>query len=115
MTRYQYVVLTNPVEGREDEFNEWYTNTHVHDVLRIPGFLSAQRFELSGDGQRAPEPHPWKYFALYEIETDDLTSVLDELTRRYDTADMVMSKALAPERLGLIYEAITERLAPAPR
>ncbi|GEM31280.1 hypothetical protein NN3_22870 [Nocardia neocaledoniensis NBRC 108232] len=111
MTRYQYAVLTNPVEGREDEFNEWYTNTHVRDVLRIPGFVSAQRFELSSDGQRAAGPHPWRYFALYEIETDDLPAVLDELARRYDTADMVMSSALAPERLGLIYEAITERLS----
>ncbi|AHH17580.1 hypothetical protein NONO_c27880 [Nocardia nova SH22a] len=109
MTKFHYVVLTNPVTGREDEFNDWYSNTHVHDVLRVPGFVAAQRFELAGAAQRAEPPYPWSYLALYEIETDDLPSVMDDLARRYNTDDMVISESMHPERLGLIYEAITDR------
>ncbi|MGW4287245.1 hypothetical protein ACWEIK_09945 [Streptomyces sp. NPDC004673] len=108
MPRYTYVVLTNPVEGREDEYNEWYTNTHVHDALKVPGFVGAQRFKLAG-AQRNEAPYPWQYLALYEIETDDLQKSIDELAARYDTPAMVISTALHPQRLGLIYEELTPR------
>ncbi|MDA3644252.1 hypothetical protein LZ318_31435 [Saccharopolyspora indica] len=104
MPRYTYVVLTNPVEGKEDEFNDWYTNTHVHDAVRVPGFVSAQRFKLAG-AQRS-ESRPWGYLAIYELETDDLQASVDELAKRYNTPDMVISEALHPERLGLIFEAM---------
>ncbi|MGV9423324.1 hypothetical protein ACWDO7_03405 [Streptomyces sp. NPDC003656] len=113
MPRYTYVVLTNPVEGREDEYNEWYTNTHVHDALKVPGFVGAQRFKLA-DAQRNEAPYPWKYLALYEIETDDLQKSIDELSARYNTADMVISEALHPERLGLIFEELTPRVEAQP-
>lgn len=66
------VVMTNPVAGREDEFNDWYENQHIADVLALPGFVGAQRFEL-GDGQVGPELSPQgyhRYLVLYEIEID---------------------------------------------
>lgn len=113
MPRYTYAVLTNPVEGKEDEFNEWYTNTHVHDALAVPGFVSAQRFQLA-DAQRGAAPFPWRYFAIYEIETDDLQQTIDALAERYNTPDMVISEALHPERLGLIFEAMGPRLEATP-
>ncbi|WP_167480822.1 hypothetical protein [Mesorhizobium waimense] len=44
MSRHVFTVLNNPVEGREAEFNAWYDDRHVHDILRLPGLVSAQRF-----------------------------------------------------------------------
>jgi hypothetical protein len=39
---------------------------------------------------------------------------MEDLARRYNTEDMVISASMHPERLGLIYEAITDRCqAPA--
>jgi hypothetical protein len=29
--------------GREDEFNLWYDPTHLPDVLKLPGFVSARQ------------------------------------------------------------------------
>ena len=29
------VVLSSPVEGREDEYNEWYSNVHLREVVEI--------------------------------------------------------------------------------
>lgn len=49
MSRHVFAVLTNPVEGREPEFNAWY-DRHLHDILRLPGLVSAQRFQLSRNG-----------------------------------------------------------------
>jgi hypothetical protein len=68
---YKFVVLTNAVEGREDEYNDWYTNRHLPDVLAIPGIVEAVRFELAGTQRIAP-PWPYRYLAIYDIETDDI-------------------------------------------
>jgi len=42
------LVYSNPVPGMEDEFNEWYSSRHVHEILLVPGYLSAQRFRVTG-------------------------------------------------------------------
>ncbi|MFF1688001.1 MULTISPECIES: hypothetical protein [unclassified Streptomyces] len=109
MPRYTYVVLTNPIEGKEAEFNDWYTNTHVHDALKVPGFVSAQRFRLAPE-QRGEAPFPWGYLAIYELEIDDLQKSIDALAARYNTPDMVISEGLHPERLGLIFQEMGPRL-----
>ena len=62
------VVLTNPVPGKEDEFNEWYTNIHIQEICQLSGFKSAQRFKLS-DAQMGPDG-AHGYLAIYEIEGD---------------------------------------------
>ena len=62
------VVLTNPVPGKEDEFNEWYTNIHIQEICQISGFKSARRFKL-GDDQLGPGGEH-RYLAIYEIEGD---------------------------------------------
>jgi hypothetical protein len=106
MPKYTFMVLTNPVEGQDDTYNDWYTNRHLADVLNVPGFVSAQRFKLA-DAQRGNPPHPWRYLALYQIETDDLKKTLATLSERSGTEAMVISDAVAPERMGFVYEAIT--------
>ena len=40
-------VLTHPVEGREADYNQWYTEIHLAEVLALPGFVAVQRFKLS--------------------------------------------------------------------
>jgi hypothetical protein len=91
--KQQFLVFTNPVEGREDEYNEWYDNVHLGDVQRVPGITGAQRFELvetdSGDGP--PPAH--RYLAVYDLEGDAGTA-LGELMVRFGTPDMVASDAL---------------------
>jgi hypothetical protein len=111
MTKYTFVVLTNAVEGKDDAFDEWYTNTHLGDVLAVPGFVSAQRFKLT-DAQRAKPPHPFRYLALYEIETNDLQKTLDELGKRSGTPAMVLTDTMAPGTQAHIYEAITPVVTP---
>ena len=47
MAKYSFIVFTNPVEGKESEYNDWYNRQHIPDVLNIPGFVSGQRFRLA--------------------------------------------------------------------
>lgn len=69
MPRYKMLVLSRPIEGREDEYNDWYQNTHLKQIVAIPGFVSAQRFKIAVN-MRGDDGYP--YAAIYEIETDDV-------------------------------------------
>jgi hypothetical protein len=107
MGEYKLVVLTRPVEGREDEFNDWYTNQHLDDVLAIPGFTAAQRFRIVGEPVNTPKA--WKYYAVYEVEHDAPLSVLDELLARVGGERMPMSEAMDGDLYCVLYEPITPR------
>ena len=109
MAKHVFVVFTNPLEGREDDYNTWYSDVHLQDVLQIPGIIAAQRFKLS-DVQRDPPPFPWRYLPLYEIETDDLNHTLGALRQRAGTSAMVISDAVASERIGWFFQPITPKV-----
>ena len=102
---YKFMVLSNAVEGRDDQFNDWYTNRHIPDVLAIPGIVSASRYELAGT-QRMTPPWPYRYLAIYDIETDDLDWVAAEIGRRAGTDAMVISDAMASEKMPLIFQPL---------
>jgi len=79
MARAIVLVFTNCADpAREQEFNEWYDNTHVPDILETPGFVGATRYELVGD----PGPGQGKYLAIYQVETDDFPSTMAGLQQR---------------------------------
>jgi len=72
------VVLTEPTAGREDEFNDYYENVHIREVLATTGWTSGQRFRLSDQaGAECPLP----FLALYEAEADDPKEILQTLTK----------------------------------
>jgi hypothetical protein len=92
MAQYKLLVLTNPNDGKTAEYNEWYSRQHVADMLGVPGFVSAQRFQVA---LREPSDSrfPWQYAAIYDLETEDLDATLKELSERAGTAVMPLSKA----------------------
>jgi hypothetical protein len=103
------VVLSNTVEGKDDEFNDWYTNTHLGDVLKVKGYVAAQRYKLS-DVQLGPDGHEYGYLAIYEIETDDLQESATALTSGA-AGSMYISPALDRDRtVAWLYTPITERV-----
>lgn len=70
--KYLQLVLTSPAVDAEDDFNEWYDNVHVPEVLKMPGFVSGRRFRLvSPDPADSPS-----CLAVYEIESDDIQATL---------------------------------------
>lgn len=109
MPKFNLLALTNPVEGREDEFNDWYTDVHLADVLKLPGVVAAQRFVLNDKQHRAP-PFDWKYLAVYEIDIDDVQTTLTALKAASGTEAMPLSPALSDERMVWIFRPITDRV-----
>ena len=89
MAKYQLVVLTNAAKGRDEEFNKWYDEQHVGDVLAIPGFSACQRYRLTpASGQTA-----WSYLALYDVETDDPAKMMAAMQTHAQSGKMPMSDA----------------------
>ncbi len=100
-----YMVYSNPAEGREEEYNDWYSNVHLQEVTRIEGFISAQRFELT-KAQLVEEQH-YKYMAIYEINNEDVQGTTDRLVAA--SADLNMSTAIDLDDLHVaIFKSITD-------
>jgi len=76
MPRYRILVLTEPVEGKTAEFDDYYENTHLDEVLQTACWLSAQRVRLA---KQAGEPCPLPYLAEYEAEAASAEQALDQL------------------------------------
>ena len=105
MPNHLFFALTNPVKGREAEFEEWYDQRHLGEVLSIPGFVTAQRYRLSPK-QRAGEAPPWEFLALYEYEGDVESIHENVLAHRHQ---MTLSDACAPDHAAWVYSPIGSR------
>ena len=77
MPKYTVMIFTRAQPGREAEFDEWYENTHLDDVLAtVPGWASGHRFHLVHQaGVEMPSPH----IAVYEAEGESPQAVLQAL------------------------------------
>lgn len=97
------IVLSNAADGRDDEFNDWYDNVHLGEVLALGPFTAAQRFRLAPE-QISPQQH--RYLAIYEFEgsPEDATAAL-----RAGAAGFAMSDALA-DPVTILVEDLTERV-----
>ncbi|WP_340317989.1 DUF4286 family protein [Rhizorhabdus argentea] len=104
MTSFKFIALSNPVEGQEQDYNDWYSNRHIQDVVQTPGFVSAQRFKI------VPTPKdncPYRYLAIYEIESANVEEAIKALFERGLTGAMPISPALdTTDLLSGVFEAI---------
>lgn len=109
MPRYKMVVNSYPAEGREDDYNDWYQNVHLGELVALKGFTSARRFRLAGklvEGEAAP------YMAIYEIETDDIDAVLQGLMDAAENSRINMSDAIDVNRAtAVVYEEFGEAVS----
>ncbi|MEZ5076771.1 MAG: DUF4286 family protein [Solirubrobacterales bacterium] len=94
MAKALMVVGSNPVAPEhEGEFNEWYTETHLDDVLEVAGFGAARRYSLSEVRPMVgTEPSPYGYLAVYEVESDDLAASARELQAALDSGAIPISE-----------------------
>jgi hypothetical protein len=108
------VVQTNPTEPeREQEFNDWYTGTHLRDVLTVPAYSAAARYRLveGVDLLEGLAPPAQRYLAIYEVETDDLEQAAKDLRETVFSGDMVISDALDLGTVAVnFYVPVSERV-----
>lgn len=98
MPRHQYVILCQPVAGRETEFEDWYNNQHLADVVKIDGVVSAQRFKITA--QRGDDNSPaWQSLAIYNLDADDPEAVMDAIAKAAGGPEMPISEAMSRDAL----------------
>jgi hypothetical protein len=96
------VVETAPSSpDRDAEFNDFYNNTHLAEILRVPEFKSARRFRRIGEGE-------YPYLAIYEVEADDLNKVLPAMAEYGQRHGVTESDAVDKNMHAVLYEQIYE-------
>lgn len=63
MQRVILITSVDIADGADADFNQWYDEVHLPEVLACPGFASAARFECTNGQPR--------YLAIYELESED--------------------------------------------
>jgi hypothetical protein len=81
----------NAVPGRDQEFEEWYTQVHLRDVMRMPGARAAQRFRRTARQPLSAAASPYTYLTVYDV--DDPSAVTAAHTAAAGTDRLVMSSA----------------------
>jgi hypothetical protein len=69
------VVFSDPVAGADEEFNRWYTEVHVPDVIKLGGARCGRRYRASGVPLLAGIPEPGRYAAVYEVQADTVAQI----------------------------------------
>jgi hypothetical protein len=74
--------------ARQGEYDKWYDEVHIPEVLGTPGFVSARRF--SGSPVRRPSVvgELPQYLTVYDLDTEDLQGAFDALDARVKTGDI---------------------------
>ncbi len=106
MSQAVFVVVTNCADpAREAGFNDWYTNTHVPDILALPGFVAATRYRIVGP----PRDRQGKFLALYEIEAADPAAAIAGV---WKAVPQLEAQGRMFDGLRLVYAATYEPITP---
>jgi hypothetical protein len=60
------VMVNNTAPEREEQFNAWYNDEHLGEVMAAGGYRAGTRYERT-----APTPGGARWLALYEIDRPD--------------------------------------------
>jgi hypothetical protein len=80
--RYVMLVFANPIPGREVEFNDWYTNTHMGDLVQLQGWMGAQRFRIVTNVQPrlSAAGYGHGYLIVWDLEETEANAALSRMT-----------------------------------
>ncbi len=77
-----FVIPANFVAGMEDEYHDWYDNTHMPEVSRVPGFVAMRRGRLA-EWQIEPKRFcPGSDIVMCAHQTDDLKFSIKDFSAR---------------------------------
>ena len=89
---YAVMVFSRPLAGKDSDFNDWYEQEHLPDMLAIPGFTAAQRFVTVKTGTPTSTLPP--YLALYDVATRNLDATNAEVGRRMTNGSLRKGDAI---------------------
>lgn len=106
--RSLYLVFSNPAEGRDDDFNKWYDEVHIPEVLTLPGFRSAQRLTQQTGDQPNPIAPKQRYGVIYEVEGDP-AEIQANLNEAMGNGTLHMTDAVDPGSFQMAFWTAAEK------
>lgn len=85
---YTLIVAARPVAGREADWNRWYDETHLDEVLTVQSFVSAVRLRAI-----TSDPSLGSWLAVYGIAAVD-DAAADAALRRLQSAALTVTDAM---------------------
>jgi len=77
---------------REAEFIEWYTTTHMPQLMHaVPGVTATSRYRLLGSGT---DGKPVRYLCCYELGGTDAKTAVAALAKARESGAFDMSSAI---------------------
>ena len=99
-----FMALTNARKGKEKEYNEWYNNHHVPDVVRMHAYRSGRRYQvLASAGDEAP----YEYLALYRYGGSHMKMTMALIDYVFAGGNILMSKLYEKKDAAWVYSEIT--------
>jgi hypothetical protein len=109
MPRGKLIVFNEPESAAvEDEYNAWYDDNHVPQILaNVPTITGATRYRIA-PGQSSAIPGAPRYLAIYDIEADNVMDAFKQLGQATVDGQVVMTDQIRkdPPSTYLVYEEI---------
>lgn len=99
MAHHLYLAFSAALDGKHEEYEAWYDGQHMPDVLGVPGFISAQRYDVVGRRPRETT-RGYQYLTVYEIDSDDVDATIGDLRSRVAAGAINAGTLFEPSLLG---------------
>ena len=110
MPKFCYLILSKAVPGKEKEFERWYDERHLSDVVAVPGVVAARRYRPLVQIAEEGETPGWLSVAIYELEGDDPIAIVQAIKSRSGSEAMVIDEAFSREGLiQIVMEPVAAR------
>ena len=78
MAKHILLALTNPVEGRDAEYNDWYNSVAYPTYKSLPGLVPLGRFKAVDVPHMFPFEmnNQFQYLSMYYFEADDAVAFM---------------------------------------
>jgi hypothetical protein len=94
------LVFSDPVAGREEDYHSWYSETHLPELLSLPGFVGARRLARADGGVAGFPCCPQGNVAMYELDGDGQHAIAAMMAAAA-SGELHMSDALDMSSLAL--------------
>jgi hypothetical protein len=108
MPRTYILVRSNPLPGKEAEYNAWYENVHLPELLQIEGVKAYRRFALA-TVQMNDKKQSHKYLIQLEIDSNDIPATISRMYAAHPAMHMEPVADFANLELSVV-QVVTEEV-----
>ena len=88
---HKMIVMAKAKPGQSDALAKWYDETHIPELLAIPGLVTAERHAVMP--LKGPEGIPvWDFLLIYGLEGDPMAVLGNMAKAQVGLSDLMDSK-----------------------